>query len=54
MTGMVFKFENMVMKKRYLKRMIKGKAVPFQAWSGPEGSMKFRFPDFMTTAQDWW
>jgi len=28
-----------------------GKAVPLQAWSGPEGSMKLRFPDFMTTAQ---
>jgi hypothetical protein len=28
------------------------KAVPLQAWSGPEGSMKIRFPDFMTTAQD--
>jgi len=27
----------------------KGKAVPLQAWSGPEGSRKFRFPDFMTT-----
>jgi len=31
---------------------IKGKAVPLQAWSGPEGSTKLRFPDFMTTAQD--
>ena len=28
------------------------KAVPFEAWSGPEGSRKLRFPDFMTTAQD--
>ena len=27
-------------------------AVPLQAWSGPEGSRKSRFPDFMTTAQD--
>jgi hypothetical protein len=31
---------------------IKGKAVPLQAWSGPEGSRKLRFPHFMTTAQD--
>jgi hypothetical protein len=31
---------------------IKGKAVPLQAWSGPEGSRKLRFPDFMTKAQD--
>jgi hypothetical protein len=30
----------------------KGKAVPLQAWSGPQGSRKLRFPDFMTTAQD--
>ena len=29
-----------------------GKAVPLQIWSGPEGSRKLRFPDFMTTAQD--
>jgi len=30
----------------------KGKAVPLQAWSVPEGSRKLRFPDFVTTAQD--
>ena len=30
----------------------KGKAVPLQAWSGPEGSRKLRFPYFMTAAQD--
>jgi len=28
------------------------KAVPLQARTGPEGSRKLRFPDFMTTAQD--
>ena len=28
------------------------KAVPLQAWSGPECSMKLRFPDYMTKAQD--
>jgi len=27
-----------------------GKAVPLQARSGPEGSRKLRFPDFVTTA----
>ena len=32
--------------------IVKGKAVPLQAWTGPEGSRKLRFPDFMTTAQD--
>jgi len=30
----------------------KDKAVPLQAWTGPEGSRKLRFPDFVTTAQD--
>ena len=30
----------------------KGKTVPLQAWSGPDGSRKLIFPDFMTTAQD--
>ena len=28
------------------------KAVPLQALSGPEGSRKLSFPDFMTTARD--
>ena len=29
-----------------------GKAVPLKVWSGPEGSRKLRFTDFMITAQD--
>jgi len=29
-------------------QILKGKAVLLQAWSGPEGSKKLRFPDFMT------
>jgi len=29
-----------------------GKSVPLQAWTGPEGSRKLWFPDFVTTAQD--
>jgi len=33
-------------------RLRKGKAVPLQVWSGPEGSRKLRLPDLMTTAQD--
>ena len=32
--------------------LVKVKSVPLQAWKGPEGSRKLRFPDFMTTAQD--
>ena len=30
----------------------KGKAVPLQAWTGPEASRKLRFLDFVTTAED--
>jgi len=30
----------------------KREAVPLQAWSGPEGSGKLRFPDYMTMTQD--
>jgi hypothetical protein len=30
----------------------KGKAVPLQAWSDPEGSRKLRFPDLRTTAHN--
>ena len=30
----------------------KGKAVPLQAWTGPEGSRKLRLQDFVTMAQD--
>jgi len=35
-----------------LFNFVKGKAVPLQAWRGPEGSRKLRFSDYMTTAQD--
>ena len=31
---------------------VKGKVVPLQAWSSPEGSRKLSFSDFMTMAQD--
>jgi len=30
----------------------KGKAAPLQALTGPEGSRKLRYTDFVTTAQD--
>jgi len=30
----------------------KGKAIPLQAWTGPEDSRRLRLPDFVTTAQD--
>ena len=27
---------------------VKGKTVPLQAWTGPEGSRKLRLPDYKT------
>ena len=30
------------------KRKGKGKAIPLQAWTGPEGSRRLRLPDFKT------
>jgi len=32
----------------------KGKAVPLQAWSGPECSRKVRLPDFYDNGTGWW
>jgi len=32
----------------------KGKSVPLQAWSGPEGSRKLRFLDFHDNGPAWW
>jgi hypothetical protein len=32
----------------YYYLLIKGKAVPLQAWTGPEGSRRLRVPDFKT------
>jgi len=28
--------------------VVKGKAIPLQAWTGPEGFRRLRFPDFKT------
>jgi hypothetical protein len=41
-----------ILRTNCLLNTLTGKAVPLQAWSGPEGSRKLRFPDFITTAQD--
>jgi len=37
----------------YIMRLpVKGTSVPLQAWSGPEGSRKLRFPEYVTMAQN--
>jgi hypothetical protein len=30
--------------------LIKGKAIPLQAWKGPEGSKSLKLPDFKTVS----
>jgi hypothetical protein len=42
-----------VLMKMFLRYQIfckvkKGKAIPLQAWTGPEGSRRLRLPDFKT------
>jgi len=32
-----------------LQWLVKGKAIPLQAWTGPEGSRRLGLPDFKTT-----
>jgi hypothetical protein len=32
----------------------KGKAIPLQAWTGPEGSRRMRLPDFKTIGTIRW
>jgi hypothetical protein len=31
-----------------VRRLLIVKAIPLQAWTGPEGSRRLRFPDFQT------
>ena len=53
-TVLLHSFGSIIFGRQYkvsYKGKCKGKAVPLQAWSGPQGSRKLRFPDFMTTAQ---
>jgi hypothetical protein len=33
---------------RFQTQNVKGKAIPLQAWTGPDGSNRMRFPDFKT------
>jgi len=37
---------------QFIRHKCKGKAVPLQAWSGPEGSRRLKFLDFVRMAQD--
>jgi len=34
----------------YVVSIVKGGAIPLQAWTGPEGSRRLRLPDFKTVS----
>jgi len=44
------KRENHISSKFHMK--YQGNSVPLQAWSGQEVSRRFKFPDYVTMAQD--
>jgi hypothetical protein len=47
----VFAYENVHKRKIPIEinfMYLKGRAVPLQAWTGPEGSRRLRLPDFKT------
>jgi len=44
----VFTYTNTHRKTLLEVHYIKGKAIPLQAWTGPEGSKRLRLPDFKT------
>jgi len=39
---------DIVIKVYWYSSIVKGKAIPLQAWTGPKGSKRVRFPDFKT------
>jgi hypothetical protein len=41
-------FKEMKVKKIFESKLVKGKAIPLQALTGPEGSRRLRLPDFKT------
>jgi hypothetical protein len=43
---MKIKFITRITKMLYCPVKVKGKAVPLQAWTGPQGSRRLRLPDF--------
>jgi len=34
--------------RNYILKALKTKSIPFQAWTGPEGSKRMRFPNLKT------
>jgi hypothetical protein len=49
-----FKSSTIWIKDNLERKKVKGKAVPLQAWTGPEGSRRLRLPDFKTLGTRRW
>jgi len=47
------KLHTVIVSRRHTKTS-KGKAIPVQAWAGPEGSRRLRLPDFKTIGTRRW
>jgi hypothetical protein len=39
---------------KWLNTLVRGKAIPLQTWTGPEGSRRMRLPDFVTVGTWRW
>ena len=39
---------------KFTDRSVANKAIPLQAWRGPEGSRRLRLPDFKTISTERW
>jgi hypothetical protein len=46
--SIIFILNNIITECMLVQINIKGKAIPLQAWTGPEGSRRLRLPDFKT------
>jgi hypothetical protein len=46
------KLQNVATNQSLIINLSKGKAIPLQAWAGPEGSRSLRLPDFKPTTQE--
>jgi len=47
--GLMYKRRMLCNKLQFKFYKCRGKAIPLQAWTGPEGSRRLRLPDFKTT-----
>jgi len=47
-SAICYDFEQVTINVKHMLVVKKGKAIPLQAWTDPEGSRRLRLPDFKT------